>query len=264
MKSIIIGIVNVTPDSFSDGGRFCDIQAAVAHGLKLIKDGADILDVGGESTRPGAEPVSIDEELSRVIPVIEGLVGKTQERISIDTRKPEVARQAVEAGAELWNDVSALTYNEDSLTTAAALDVPVILMHAQGLPETMQTAPSYRDVVEEVKTYLLARAEAAIAVGVRKEQIILDPGIGFGKSLQHNIELFQRLGDIVGLGFPVLLGASRKRFIGDLDGNAEADQRLGGSLAAVLHGARAGVQLFRVHDVAETRQALTVWRALQG
>ena len=218
MKSIIVGIVNVTPDSFSDGGRFCDTQAAIAHGLKLIEDGADILDIGGESTRPGAEPVSIDEELSRVIPVIEGLVGKTQERISIDTRKPEVARQAVEAGAELWNDVSALTYDEDSLTTAAALDVPVILMHAQGLPETMQTAPSYRDVVEEVKTYLLARAEAAIAVGVRKEQIILDPGIGFGKSLQHNIELFQRLGDIVGLGFPVLLGASRKRFIGDLDG----------------------------------------------
>ncbi len=263
MNFKIMGIVNVTPDSFSDGGQFEGVDEVIAHSLKLVSEGAHILDIGGESTRPGAAEVSIEEELERVIPVIERLAGETDALLSVDTRKPAVASAAVAAGADIWNDVSALTFAKDSLTTAAALGVPVILMHAQGRPETMQEAPTYGSVAREVQAFLLERADAAMAAGVAKEHITLDPGIGFGKTLEHNVSLFQNLAAMTELGYPILLGASRKRFIEEIDQISATNQRLGGSLAAVLHGAAAGVQLFRVHDVAETRQALAVWAAMQ-
>ena len=236
LSPLIMGVVNVTPDSFSDGGDFFDVEHAVAHAMKLAEDGADILDIGGESTRPGAEPVSIDEELRRVVPVIEKLAGKTKAKISIDTRKPEVAREAVSLGAVIWNDVSALTYSPDSLRAAAAMDCDIVLMHAQGDPRTMQDNPSYTDVVAEVCAFLAARIAVCEAAGVERARLIADPGIGFGKSLEHNLSLLANLDQLTALGVPVLLGASRKRFISALDEAAPADQRLGGSIAAVLAG----------------------------
>jgi len=264
----IMGVVNATPDSFSDGGRFLDPRAAVAHGLRLADEGAAILDIGGESTRPGAEPVDLDEELARTIPVIEGLKGKTQARLSIDTRKPEAARAAVSAGATIWNDVSALTYAPDSLETAAALGCDVVLMHAQGDPRTMQDHPRYDDVVGEVCAFLARRLEAAVRAGVPERRLILDPGIGFGKTPAHNLALLAGLGRLASLGRPVLVGASRKRFIAALDRPGEAADRLGGSIAAVL-AARAVLgpaapAIFRVHDVAATRQALAVFSAIEN
>ncbi|MEE2690656.1 MAG: dihydropteroate synthase [Pseudomonadota bacterium] len=264
----IMGVVNATPDSFSDGGRFLDPRAAVAHGLRLADEGAAILDVGGESTRPGAEPVDLDEELARTIPVIEGLKGKTQARLSIDTRKPEAALAAVSAGATIWNDVSALTYAPDSLETAAALGCDVVLMHAQGDPRTMQDHPHYDDVVGEVCAFLAGRLEAAVRAGVPESRLILDPGIGFGKTPAHNLALLAGLGRLAALGRPVLVGASRKRFIAALDRPGEAADRLGGSIAAVL-AARAVLgpaapAIFRVHDVAATRQALAVFSAIEN
>ena len=259
---LIMGVVNVTPDSFSDGGDFFDAERAVTHAVNLAEDGADILDIGGESTRPGAAPVGVDEELRRVIPVIEKLRGKTKARISIDTRKPEVAREAVSLGVSIWNDVSALTYSSESLTTAAAMDCDIVLMHAQGDPRTMQDNPSYTDVVIEVCAYLAARIEACKAAGIDTARLIADPGIGFGKSLAHNLSLLANLDQLAALGAPVLLGASRKRFISALDKAAPADQRLGGSIAAVLAGYARGASIFRVHDVAETRQALKIAAAI--
>lgn len=261
----IMGVVNATPDSFSDGGAFLDAAAAVRQSLRLAEEGADIVDIGGESTRPGADDVPATEEIARTVPVIEGLKRKKlQAAISIDTRKPEVARAAIEAGAEIWNDVTALTYAPDSVETAAALSCDLVLMHAQGDPKTMQKDPSYDDVVEEVYAYLARRIETCVKAGVCESRIVVDPGIGFGKTVTHNLLLLANLSRFCDLGRPVLLGASRKRFIGVLDRNSPASERLGGSLAAVLAGAQAGVSIFRVHDVAATRQALTVAKAIEN
>jgi dihydropteroate synthase len=259
----IMGVVNVTPDSFSDGGRFFDPARAVAHGLELVAQGADLLDVGGESTRPGAEPVDAAEEIARVAPVIEGLRAAGLP-ISIDTLKPEVARAAVQVGATIWNDVTSLS-GPGSLETAAELGCGVALMHMQGEPRTMQDAPRYDDVVGEVEAYLLARAEAAISAGVARERIWIDPGIGFGKTLAHNLALLRRLDRLAGHGFPLVLGVSRKSFLRAIDPAAlEASDRLGGSLAAALWGARQGAAVLRVHDVRDTRQALATWSAIEG
>lgn len=258
-----MGIVNVTPDSFSDGGAFFDPADAIAHGLKLAGDGADILDIGGESTRPGAETVSVEDETLRTIPVIEGLKkAGCETSVSIDTRKPEVAIAAVKAGASIWNDVTALSFSPESLETAASLGCDIVLMHAQGDPKTMQKDPHYDDVVEEVYAYLAGRMEACVKAGIGEARLILDPGVGFGKTLEHNLLLLGNLERFSALGRPVLLGASRKRFIAALDRNSPAAERLGGSLAAVLAGARQGVSIFRVHDVAATRQALAVTLAI--
>ena len=260
-----MGVVNVTPDSFSDGGRFFDTQAAVAHARRLVADGADILDIGGESTRPGAEPVEADAEIARVVPVIAALRAEGAVPVSVDTMKPEVARAAVAAGAAIWNDVAALR-EPGALEAAAELGCTVVLMHMQGEPRTMQHDPRYGDVVAEVRDFLLGRAEAALAAGVARERIWLDPGVGFGKHMiRHNLPLIHGLDKIVALGFPVLLGVSRKSFIGALDGGgAPPDQRLGGSIAGALAGVMAGVAAVRVHDVKETVQALKVWAAIEG
>lgn len=260
-----MGVVNVTPDSFSDGGRHLDANAALAQARQLIADGADILDIGGESTRPGAEPVSEAEELARVIPLITAIRAENAIPLSIDTMKPAVARAAAAAGATLWNDVSALRFSPDAPAVAAELGCEVVLMHMLGEPGTMQDAPRYDDVVSEVEAFLLARAEVAMAAGVAREKLWLDPGIGFGKTLEHNLALLRALPRFVALGFPVLLGASRKRFIAAIDPAArDAGDRLGGSLTVALEGARAGVAAVRVHDVAETRQALAVQAAITG
>ena len=257
-----MGVVNVTPDSFSDGGRFLQEAAAVAHGRKLLADGADILDVGGESTRPGAEPVGAEIELARVLPVIRAFAPGSAP-ISVDTAKPEVARAAMASGASIWNDVTALRGDPGSPETAAELGCEVILMHMLGEPRTMQRDPQYGEVAAEVQDFLLERAEAAMAAGVERERILLDPGIGFGKTLQHNLALLRALPELVGAGFPVVLGVSRKRFIAALDPSASsADDRLGGSLSAALLGAAAGVAVIRVHDVRETVQALAVQAAV--
>jgi len=259
----VMGILNLTPDSFSDGGYFQTREAALAQARLLITEGADILDIGGESTRPGAAPVSEAEELARVVPVIAAIRQISAIPISIDTMKPAVARAAAEAGASVWNDVTALSFAPESPAMAASLGCQVVLSHMQGVPATMQTAPRYDDVVEEVSESLLARARAAMAAGVAKEKIWLDPGIGFGKTAAHNLQLLAGLERLVALGFPVLLGASRKGFIRAFDpAAADAGQRLGGSLAAALAGQAAGVAMVRVHDVAETVQALRISRAV--
>lgn len=259
----IMGVVNVTPDSFSDGGRFLGAEAAVAHALTLLEAGADVLDIGGESTRPGAEPVSEAEEIARVAPVIEALRRRTDAPISIDTMKPAVARAAAAAGAAIWNDVTALRHAPESAQTAAELGLDVILMHMQGEPRTMQAAPSYENVVAEVAAFLRERAEAAEAAGVSPERIWIDPGIGFGKTLAHNLALIAALPVIRReAGRPLVFGASRKRFIAALDADAPVERRLGGSIAAALLAADAGADMIRVHDVAETAQALKVWRAV--
>ncbi|CAN5807071.1 dihydropteroate synthase [soil metagenome] len=263
MSVRVMGIVNATPDSFSDGGLFLDPDAGLDHALRLVAQGADILDIGGESSRPGAEPVSEDEEIARVVPLIAQIRARTSLPISIDTVKPAVARAAVGAGASIWNDIAALAA-PGAPQTAAELGCDVILMHMQGEPRTMQAAPHYEDVVAEVCAFLLARADAAMAAGVARERIWLDPGIGFGKTLAHNLALLAALDTVVALGFPVLLGASRKSFLAKLDPAAkDPAHRLGGSLAAALTGASAGVAAVRVHDVAETVQALRVWEAMR-
>lgn len=258
-----MGIVNVTPDSFSDGGRFDDLPRAVEHGLKLVDDGADILDIGGESTRPGADPVSEAEEIARTVPVIEALRRETGVPLSIDTMKPGVARAAFAAGATIWNDVIALGA-PGALETAADLGATVCLMHMKGEPRTMQDAPAYDDVAAEVEAFLLARAEAAIGAGLSRSNIWIDPGIGFGKTLQHNLELLRSISMLAAHGFPVLVGASRKRFIAAIDEGSQAVNRLGGSLAVALHAAAKGAAILRVHDVRETVQALKVAGAIEG
>jgi len=262
----VMGIVNVTPDSFSDGGRHATFEAALALARRLIAEGADILDVGGESTRPGAEPVPADVEADRVVPVIAAIRAESAIPLSVDTMKPQVARAAVAAGASLWNDVTALAHAADSLATAAELGCEVVLMHMQGDPRSMQHAPAYGDVAAEVAEALAARAQAAMAAGVARERIWLDPGVGFGKHrTRHNLPLIAHLDRLVALGFPVLLGVSRKSFIGALDpAGAGPRERLGGSIAAALAGAAAGVAALRVHDVRETVQALSVWRAIEA
>jgi dihydropteroate synthase len=259
----VMGIVNATPDSFSDGGRYLDPAAALAHARRLIAEGADILDIGAESTRPRADPVPAEVEIGRLTPLIEAVRAESAIPISVDTMKPQVARAAMTAGASMWNDVTALRHARGSLEAAAELGCEVVLMHMQGEPQTMQAEPHYADVVAEVADFLGRRAEAAMAAGVARERIWVDPGIGFGKHMtRHNLPLLARLDRIVALGFPVLLGASRKSFIGAVSRKAPAEQRLGGSLAAALAGAAAGVAAVRVHDVAETVQALDVWAAI--
>jgi dihydropteroate synthase len=261
----IMGIVNVTPDSFSDGGQLQSTQAAIDHALRLEDAGADILDVGGESTRPGSESVELDEERARVLPVIEALAGRAEARISIDTRKSQMMRDAVSAGADIVNDISALTFDPDAIETVAKLRVPVILMHALGDPKTMQDNPVYGDVLLDVFDYLEARMDACIRGGIGREKLIVDPGIGFGKTLDHNLALMSGLSLFHGLGVPVMLGASRKGFVGRISGVEAAAERLGGSIGAALAAVGQGAQIVRVHDVSETRQALAVWQAaMQG
>jgi dihydropteroate synthase len=259
----IMGVVNVTPDSFSDGGRYLAPEAAVAHGVKLEAEGADILDIGGESTRPGAAPIDIEEECRRVLPVIEELAKRVRLPLSIDTRNGEVMRRAAQAGARMINDVSALTHDPQSLQAAASTGLPIVLMHAQGDPRTMQHNPTYADVVLDVYDALEARVQACESAGIARGRLVVDPGIGFGKTLAHNLALLASLTVFHGLGCAVLLGASRKSFIGRL-APAPADDRLPGSLGAALLGAAQGVQILRVHDVAATRQALAVWEGARG
>nr|WP_314437659.1 dihydropteroate synthase [uncultured Brevundimonas sp.] len=262
---LVMGIVNVTPDSFSDGGRWASTERAVDQAMRLAGQGADVLDVGGESTRPGAEPVSEAEEIDRIAPVIAAIRARWDGLISIDTMKPAVARAAVAVGAGLWNDVTALTHASDSAAVAAELGCGVVLMHMKGEPRTMQADPRYDDVTAEVAAYLNDRAQAAMAAGVARDRIWLDPGIGFGKTLAHNMALTAHLQALTGLGFPVLYAASRKRTIQAIDPTAtEAGDRLGGSLALALEGARRGARMVRVHDVRETVQALKVQAAVAG
>ena len=260
----VMGIVNVTPDSFSDGGRYLGAERAIAHARQLLAEGADILDVGGESTRPGAAPVTIEDEIGRILPIVKAMKAEGAV-ISIDTMKPEVMRAAAAEGADIWNDVTALGFSPDSLAVAAELGCEVMLMHMQGEPRTMQDNPVYTDVVAEVRAFLEARAEAAMAAGVRREAIWVDPGIGFGKTLEHNLQLLANLDQIKALGFKTVLGVSRKRFIRAIDKTAEeAGDRLGGSLAGAIVGAEAAVDAIRVHDVRETVQALTTWSLVQA
>jgi len=258
----VMGVLNTTPDSFSDGGRHHAAAAAIARGLEMAAEGADLVDIGGESTRPGAEPVSVDEELARVVPVIEGLVAAgLGVPISIDTRKAAVARAALAAGAAILNDVSALGYDADSPSVAAGA-TGVCLMHALGDTRTMQNDPVYDDVLLDVFDYLEARLQVAVAAGADPSRCLVDPGIGFGKTLAHNLALIRGLSIFHGLGVPILLGVSRKRFIGTLSGEDRADRRAPGSIAAGLAGLGQGAQVLRVHDVAGTVQAMRVWQAL--
>jgi dihydropteroate synthase len=259
----LMGIVNVTPDSFSDGGQSLAPQAAIEHGLRLEAEGADIIDIGAESTRPGSEPVDAEEELRRVMPVIEGLAPRLRVPFSVDTRKAEVMRRAAQAGASLINDVSALTHDPRSLQVAAETGLPVVLMHSQGDPQTMQADPRYADVVLDVYDMLSARIAACERAGIPPSRLIVDPGIGFGKTLAHNLALLGSLSILHGLGCAILLGASRKSFIAGLSPAAAGD-RLGGSIAAALLAVGQGVQFLRVHDVAATRQALSVWQGAFG
>jgi dihydropteroate synthase len=258
----IMGVVNVTPDSFSDGGRYLDPAAAVEHGRQLIEDGAEILDVGGESTRPGADPVSEEEELRRVEPVVSGLAA-VGAQVSVDTSKAAVAAAALDAGAAIVNDVTALRGDPEMAGLCAERGAGVVLMHMRGDPRTMQDEPRYEDVVDEVKGFLAERVEAAVAAGIAAERIWLDPGIGFGKTAAHNLELLRRLGELGELGRPLVVGTSRKSFIGRADGSP-VDDRLGGTIASSVLAAVEGAEVLRVHDVAEVRQALVLTDAVLG
>lgn len=262
-RPLIMGIVNVTPDSFSDGGQHSSIDAAIAHARQLVSEGADILDIGGESTRPGANAISVQEECARVVPVIDGCrdLGVT---ISIDSRKADVMAAAVAAGATLINDVSALEYDPGSLNFVAESGLPVCLMHSLADPKVMQDNPSYDDVVADVMAYLRGRVEVCDAAGIARGNIIVDPGIGFGKTVDHNLLLIKSLSAFKALGCDILLGASRKSFIGRITHEPEASKRIIGSVAVALHGAQAGTRILRVHDVKETRQALEIWRAIDN
>ena len=259
---LVMGVLNVTPDSFSDGGRFDDPAAAVAQAERLIAEGAAILDVGGESTRPGADPVPVAAELSRVRPVVLRFA-REDIPVSVDTRHAEVASACVEAGASIVNDVSGFR-DRAMVDVAVGCDAGVVVMHMLGEPRTMQTSPRYDDVVREVGGYLVAQATMLQAAGVVRERIAIDPGIGFGKTLEHNIELIRRLPELASLGFPLVIGLSRKRFVGALTGVEEPADRLGGSVAAALFAAARGADVLRVHDVAATVQGLAVQRALSG
>ena len=259
-EPLIMGILNVTPDSFSDGGRFLAPDAAVEHALQMEADGADIIDVGGESTRPGAAAVATDEEIRRVVPVIEAIRRESAVPISVDTSKPAVMRAAAAAGASMLNDVRALT-EPGAVEAAADLGLPVCLMHMQGEPRTMQSDPVYADVVAEVLTFLTTRATACEEAGIPRSEIVIDPGFGFGKTLEHNIALFQSLSRFAASGYPLLVGVSRKSMIGALLGDADAD-RLVGSVVLALYAVRAGARIVRVHDVGQTRQLLRLDTAL--
>ncbi|HET8863576.1 MAG TPA: dihydropteroate synthase [Solirubrobacterales bacterium] len=259
MNHKLMGVVNVTPDSFSDGGLFLDAEAAIAHGRELVGDGAEILDVGGESTRPGAEEVSAAEEMARVVPVVEGLAGTAT--VSIDTSKAAVAEAAFDAGASIVNDVTALRRDPEIGGLCGEREAGLILMHMQGDPRTMQADPTYEDVVDDVRAFLAERLAVAVDAGVAEERIWLDPGIGFGKTLEHNLELLRRLGELRELGRPLVVGTSRKSFIGKVDGSPVGD-RLGGTVASSVLAAAEGADVLRVHDVAEIAQAMTMADAI--
>jgi dihydropteroate synthase len=266
----LMGIVNVTPDSFSDGGRFLEADAAIAHALELIGEGAEIVDIGGESTRPGAEPVAAREELRRVQPVIERIAavgsreGSSPVQVSIDTSKASVAAAALDAGATLVNDVTALRADPEMAGLVADSGAECCLMHMLGEPRTMQLQPRYDDVVDDVKAFLLERIEFAVGEGIAEDRVLLDPGIGFGKTVAHNLELLRRLSELAELGRPLVIGTSRKSFLGRVAGAPEASQRLAGTLATNVLALERGASVFRVHDVAPVREALTVAAATLG
>jgi len=262
-RTLVMGVINVTPDSFSDGGLFSSAEAAVEHALRLVEEGADILDIGGESTRPGSDFISLDEELSRVMPVVEGLADSSEVPISIDTTKAEVAHRALDAGCAMVNDISAMRLDEEMLPLVVERGVPFCLMHMQGMPKDMQAEPHYDDVVGEILRFLRERAEAAEEAGADPAKIIVDPGIGFGKTLQHNLEILRRLDELNSLGYPLLLGPSRKSFIGgilDLD----VDERVEGTAASVALGIDHGADIIRVHDVKEMVRVARVADAITG
>jgi len=261
-QSHVMGILNVTPDSFSDGGKHADVNQALEHALRMVDEGASFIDIGGESTRPGAPEVSLQEELDRTIPVIEAVVKRAKCVISIDTSKADVMREAVNAGAALINDVRALQ-EPGALDAATKASVPVCLMHMQGQPRTMQNNPSYDDVVEDVAQFLLERAKACKASGIAKEKILFDPGYGFGKSLEHNYALVKHLPKLMDLGYPVLVGMSRKSMIGNLL-NRKVDERLAGSISLATIVAQMGAQIIRVHDVKETADAVNIVKMLNS
>jgi dihydropteroate synthase len=260
-RPLVLGVVNVTPDSFSDGGLFIDEARAIEHGLRLREEGADLVDVGGESTRPGAQPVALDEELRRVIPVI-GALAAQGIAVSVDTVKPEVMRAAIAAGCAMVNDVNAFRA-PGAIDAVRGSGVAVCAMHMRGTPASMQVDPRYDDVVKEVAAFLRERAAALASAGVARERIVIDPGFGFGKNLAHNVTLFRGLPTLAALGYPVLAGTSRKRMIGELTGRAQGD-RGAGSVAAALLAVQNGASLVRVHDVGETVDALKVWMALRS
>ena len=256
-QSLIMGILNVTPDSFSDGGQYFDKNVAVEHALAMIRNGANIIDIGGESTRPFSDPVSLDEEISRVIPVIKGIREKSDVCISIDTTKSMVASEALHVGASIINDVSAMEVDPFMADIAVKFDCPIIIMHMKGTPKNMQDNPTYESLISDIKNYLIKRIDYAVSKGVHRKKIIIDPGIGFGKTVENNFEIINNLNHFVKLNFPVLLGASRKSFIG-IALNLPENERLEGSLAANIIGLQQGVKIFRVHDVAETYKALLI------
>lgn len=253
-KTTLMGVLNVTPDSFSDGGRFYDVDAAVAHAKQMISEGADIIDIGGESSRPGSDPVSEEEELRRVLPVIDALAGELTVPLSIDTYKPVVAEEALKRGVQVMNDISGLS-DPAMVAVAAKYNAPVILMHMQGAPKTMQAHPHYEDVIVDIKAFFAERIATARAAGI--EQLILDPGIGFGKSLGHNLEILRHLGDFTDLGFPIMIGTSRKSFLGKL-GLEDMNDRLEGTIASNVIAAMHGARIIRVHDVAAHKRAFLV------
>ncbi len=257
-----MGILNVTPDSFSDGGRFLDAGEAIAQARQMVADGADIIDIGAESTRPGSQRVGADEQIHRIEPILPE-VTKLDVAVSIDTTSAAVAEFALDAGAQIINDVSAGRDDDEMFPLAASRNAPLILMHMLGSPRNMQENPQYDDVVKEVRDFLGGRIAVATGAGVERSRIIVDPGIGFGKLLEHNLALLNNIGVLAELGAPVMVGPSRKRFIGEIAGQAESSERLGGTIAACLAGWRGGASIFRVHDVAETVQALTVARAIE-
>lgn len=264
-EPVVMGILNATPDSFSDGGQLLqqgrvNIDAVLTRAEKMVKAGALILDVGGESTRPGATPVAVDEELQRVVPVVEVIARELDVVISVDTSTPEVMTASAEAGAGLLNDIRSL-YREGALEAAVSSKLPVCIMHMQGDPQTMQNKPAYDSVVDEVMDFLLSRSDELQVAGIPKEQILFDPGYGFGKTPQHNLQLINRLSDLVAAGYPVLAGLSRKSVIGHVLGR-DVDERLAGSVSAALLAAQGGAKILRVHDVAETVDALKFWKAV--
>lgn len=260
-RPLIMGVVNITPDSFSDGGRYALTEQAVAHAVTLIREGADILDIGGESTRPGALPVTLDEERRRVLPVVERLAD-CGVPLSVDTQKPELMREAIAAGASMINDINALTV-PGALEAVAGTPAAVCMMHKQGDPQTMQQAPHYGDVVREVRDYLVARIDAAERAGIGRERLMIDPGFGFGKTLEHNLALLRELAQIAALGVPVLAGLSRKSMLGKITGH-EAGERVFASIAAAVIAVENGARIVRVHDVAATHDALAVWAAVNA
>lgn len=262
-RPLFMGIVNVTPDSFSDGGRFLQTDAAVEHALQLVQEGADILDIGGESTRPGSLPVSLDEELARVIPVVERLARETDVSLSVDTCKAEVARRALETGAHIVNDISGLRFDPAIVEVCRAAGAGVICMHIQGTPQTMQANPTYRDVVAEVRDYFAERLADLTAAGLPRESLVFDPGIGFGKTAEHNLELLAGLPKLAKLGIPILIGHSRKRFVQRVIGRS-VDERLFGTVGISLAAASLGAAVLRVHDVAASRDAWLAYHAVKN